>query len=131
MLLEIRPLVKIAKPQAATIRFMPRYVILEHDHPVLHWDFMLEAGDVLRTWRLDQPPQSGQRVAASPSFDHRLLYLDYEGPLSGNRGRVVQWDRGEYEDVPAEGGKLQVRLRGRKLMGTVVLEPEGNLLFES
>jgi hypothetical protein len=109
---------------------MPRYVILEHDHPALHWDFMLEAGEALRTWRLAAPPQSGQRVAASPSFDHRLSYLDYEGPISGNRGQVVQWDRGDYEEVLADEQRLQVRLRGRRLRGSVLLEGEGTLLFQ-
>src|SRR5207245_1027624 len=76
---------------------MPAYVILDHDHPHQHWDFMLEQGDMLATWRLAAPPQSGQTIAAEPSFAHRRAYLDYEGPVSGDRGRVVQWDRGEYE----------------------------------
>ena len=64
-------------PEAA----VPRYVILEHDHPARHWDFMLESGDVLRTWRLAAPPRPGGAVAAEPSFDHRRAYLDYEGPV--------------------------------------------------
>ena len=34
---------------------MPRFVILEHDHPSLHWDFILEVGEVLWTWRLSAP----------------------------------------------------------------------------
>jgi hypothetical protein len=109
---------------------MPRFVILEHDHPEMHWDFMLEAGDKLRTWRLAAPPADGQLVAASVSFDHRLAYLDYEGPVSGNRGRVVQWDRGDYEDLGAAGDQVQVRLRGLKLRGTVTLRPEGTLFFQ-
>ena len=73
---------------------MPRFVILEHDHPVLHWDFMLEAGDVLRTWRLSAPPIRGAIVAAERIGDHRRLYLDYEGPVSDGRGNVVRWDAG-------------------------------------
>jgi hypothetical protein len=109
---------------------MPRYVILEHDHPELHWDFMLEAGDKLRTWRLSAPPADGQLVAASVSFDHRLAYLDYEGPVSGNRGKVVGWDRGDYEELVTAGDQAQVRLRGTKLRGTVTLRPEGTLFFQ-
>jgi hypothetical protein len=35
---------------------MPRYVILEHDWPERHWDFMLEAGDGPRSWRPAVPP---------------------------------------------------------------------------
>ena len=27
---------------------MPRYVVLEHDFPTLHWDLMLEFGSVLQ-----------------------------------------------------------------------------------
>jgi hypothetical protein len=125
-----REQVPALQSNTATMRSMPRYVILEHDHPTLHWDFLLEAGDTLRSWRLAAPPQSGQRVAAASSFAHRLLYLDYEGPVSGNRGQVVQWDRGDYEELPADGQQLQVRLRGRKLRGTATLEPTGTLLFQ-
>src|SRR5262245_18811650 len=104
---------------------MPRYVILEHDHPVLHWDFMLEAGDVLRPWRLAAPPQVGQAVAAEPSFDHRLVYLEYEGPVSGDRGTVTAWDRGTFveEAEPAERAqRVVVRLQGERLQGTAILE---------
>ena len=35
---------------------MPRFVILEHDYPELHWDLMLETAGALRTWRLLRPP---------------------------------------------------------------------------
>src|SRR5204862_462785 len=74
-------------------QLMPRFVILEHDHPERHWDFMLEAGPVLRTWRLAKAPDAtGIRIAAQPLGDHRALYLDYEGPLSGARGTVTRWD---------------------------------------
>jgi DNA polymerase Ligase (LigD) len=103
---------------------MPRYVILEHDHPELHWDFMLEAGDVLKTWRLADRPRAGQPVRAEPSFDHRQLYLDYEGPVSGNRGTVTAWDRGTYEGEAGElgEGRVVVKLTGERLRGTVTLE---------
>ena len=75
---------------------MPRFVILEHDHPFLHWDLMLEAGSVLRTWRLRPPPRRGEAIVATAVFEHRLLYLDYEGPISGGRGRVLRWEHGTY-----------------------------------
>ncbi len=104
---------------------MPRYVILQHDHPQLHWDFMLESGEVLKTWRLAEPPGAGRRVPAESSFDHRKLYLDYEGPVSGDRGIVTAWDRGDYEgepDDPAETGRVVVRLKGGRLRGTATLE---------
>ena len=92
---------------------MPRFVILEHDHPELHWDLMLETGTVLRTWRLAQPPTAGGAVAAMALADHRLHYLDYEGPVSGGRGTVRRWDCGEYEE--GDGGTFN--LRGARVHG--------------
>src|SRR5947208_3096689 len=106
---------------------MPRFVILEHDHPHLHWDFMLEAGDVLRTWRLAGPPSPGGVVVAEPLFDHRRAYLDYEGPVSGNRGTVKRWDGGTFAWEADEAGRVVVRLAGGRLNGTAVVEagPDG------
>jgi hypothetical protein len=100
---------------------MPRFVLLQHDHPFLHWDFMLEAGAVLRTWRLAAPPSADAVIEATPLGDHRSAYLDYEGPLSGNRGRVIRWDRGDYETVEDSGTHIVVRLRGQKVRGRATL----------
>jgi hypothetical protein len=101
---------------------MPRFVILEHDHPALHWDFMLEAGPVLRTWRLAAPPQSAQAVRATASFNHRLHYLDYEGPLSGDRGSVRRWDAGTFSWQCDLQERVVVDLVGLELRGVAVLE---------
>jgi hypothetical protein len=100
---------------------MPRFVILEHDHPHLHWDLMLEAGAVLRTWRLAKPPEEGRATSATFLAGHRLAYLDYEGPVSGNRGRVVQWDVGEFDWVSDDDKAVVVVLRGRRARGRAVL----------
>jgi hypothetical protein len=103
---------------------MPRYVILEHDHPFLHWDFMLEAGAILNTWRLAAPPRPGGSVCAEPLGDHRTAYLDYEGPVSGGRGRVVRWDAGTFCWEHAVEG-ITVRLKGQRLDGLARIEPDG------
>ena len=61
---------------------MPRFVVLEHDSPCgRHWDFMLEQENALATWALPQPPDTAE-MPAEPLPDHRLAYLDYEGPIS-------------------------------------------------
>jgi hypothetical protein len=104
---------------------MPRFVILEHDHPERHWDFMLEVDGVLRTWKLSAPPRVDEPMPATASFDHRLMYLDYEGPVSGNRGSVVIWDRGTFAGDPGNRGtRVVVQLEGQKLRGTAILEVE-------
>jgi len=92
---------------------MPRYVILEHDWPQKHWDFMLEAGDVLQTWRLPTAPVANMDISAEKTFDHRLMYLDYEGPISGDRGSVVRWDAGSYELIVEESGPADEKSRAR------------------
>ncbi|HJZ58253.1 MAG TPA: DNA polymerase ligase N-terminal domain-containing protein [Gemmataceae bacterium] len=94
---------------------MPRFVILEHDWPTTHWDFLLEAGAVLRSWRLLGEPAVGRDVPAEPNFDHRLLYLDYEGPLSGDRGRVRRWDAGTFDWVEDGPERVVVELNGGRL----------------
>ena len=96
---------------------MPRYVILEHDWPTHHWDFLLEAGEVLRAWRLLEEPQPERVILAEANFDHRLVYLDFEGPLSGERGRVSRWDRGTFEWIANEAERLVVTLTGEKIAG--------------
>lgn len=99
---------------------MPRFVILEHDWPKLHWDFLLEAGPVLRAWRLLAEPGPSRIVPAEPNTNHRLLYLDYEGPLSGNRGTVRQWDAGIFDWIE-NGERVVLDLHGAKVVGRCVL----------
>jgi hypothetical protein len=104
---------------------MPRFVILEHDHPRgRHYDFMLEVGDVLRTWSLAEPPASGVEQPAELLPDHRLAYLDYEGPVSGDRGAVVRWEMGTYRLIEQGDQAMVVELRGRKVSGTASLTRE-------
>jgi len=79
---------------------MPRrFVILEHNHPFLHWDLLLEEGCSARTWRLLRRPCLGEPIATEPLPDHRLMYLDYEGVVSGDRGRVKRFGSGTYEPI--------------------------------
>jgi hypothetical protein len=101
---------------------MPRFVILQHDYPHVHWDLMLECGDVLRTWRLASPPSGDNAVRAEPLGDHRLQYLDYEGPVSGKRGQVLRWDMGTFEWHDWAGERTKVRLSGRLLKGTLEID---------
>ena len=96
---------------------MPRFVILEHDHPFLHWDLMLESAGVLRTWRLLQQPRTGVDIQTESLSDHRLEYLDYEGPVPGDRGRVTRWDAGEFEIDEQTPSALKLRLDGQRIQG--------------
>jgi hypothetical protein len=102
---------------------MPRFVVLTHDWPFLHWDLMLEDGEILRTWRLSQPPDTQGAVDAEALPDHRLAYLDYEGPVSGDRGTVLRWDQGTYELLDRTESRVVIRFAGRKLIGIAAILP--------
>ena len=90
---------------------MPRSVVLRHTLPdgSHHFDWLLEpAGTaagrdpeerVLIAWRLPRPPgQSGpQPIEAIRLPPHRRFYLDFEGPIPGNRGTVERVAEGVAE----------------------------------
>lgn len=126
---------------------MPRFVLLYHDCPshyvrASHWDFMLEAGKVLRTWTLAQLPRDWQAareltastnsdcppvaadnsVSAEQLGDHRLDYLEKEGPLSGDRGRVIRIDRGTYDRISESRGCWRLTLAGGAWCGQITLQ---------
>ena len=101
---------------------MPRFAILTHDHPFLHWDLLLESGDVLRAWRLLREPAPEQQMLAQGLPDHRMLYLHYEGLVSGGRGLVEQWDSGEYAMLDETPDRIEVRIQGRRLQADLILQ---------
>jgi hypothetical protein len=101
---------------------MPRFVILQHDWPTLHWDFLLEKGPILQSWRLLTEPGPGREVPAQPNAEHRLLYLDYEGPVSDGRGTVSRWDAGNFDWIADEQERIVVELHGNRLSGPCLIE---------
>jgi len=100
---------------------MPRYAILEHDWPALHWDLLLEAGESLRAWRLLGEPRGGDAIPAEANFPHRLFYLNFEGLVSGGRGEVRRWDAGTFAWVENEPERAIVDLAGNRLSGRFVI----------
>lgn len=106
---------------------MPRFVLLEHTWDGVHWDLMLEHGTVLRTWALAAPPTAGTDLPARALPDHRPHYLEYQGPVAGNRGTVRRVDAGTYDVLAWSDDRVRVRLHGTQLVGEIVLfQPEGS-----
>jgi hypothetical protein len=109
---------------------MPRYAISHHTgaREGDHYDFFVEQGDVLKTWRLENPslqhPQKARQIR-----DHRKTYLEFEGDLTDRRGRVKLWDAGECAVEEWTDRRIRLALRGRRTRLRVVLEraaaPEG------
>lgn len=109
---------------------MPRFVILRHEPAAdqaraLHWDLMLEWSGALRTWALPGEPQADLEMWVEPLPDHRLAYLDYEGPVSGNRGSVTRWDAGEYRLERSSDDELAVFLKGAQFAGLATIRRDG------
>ena len=107
---------------------MPRFVLLIHDHPFVHWDLLVQRGEVLRSWRLLESPDrwrsaaESQELSAEAIGDHRLMYLDYEGPVSCERGQVVRWDHGQAEWLTESETSVRLRLSGSRLSGELMLD---------
>lgn len=102
----------------------PRFVVQEHTTPEgVHWDFMIERGDVLATFRLEQPPQAvlDHAVRAVQIVGHPLRFLTYEGPVQKGTGQVNLVDRGTCHGSDEKEGLITLDLRGDILQGHFTL----------
>lgn len=103
---------------------MPRFALLAHDWPHPHLDLLLERDGVLKAWRVPAEFTPTEQTSAEALADHRLAYLDYEGPVSGDRGRVVRRDAGELEWLTVDPDRVTVRVGGVVLNGVFELARE-------
>jgi hypothetical protein len=108
-----------------------RFAVLHHDDPFPHWDLLLEAGESCRTWRLLDDPAGPGPWRAEAIADHRPFYLDYEGPVSGNRGQVTAWDRGEFDGIVTTESLIRVRCHGAKWHGELTLRHQTECQWEA
>jgi hypothetical protein len=115
---------------------VPRFVLLEHvGHPEdpagLHYDLLLEEGDVCRTWRLVTiPVGGGEPVVAEPLPPHRLAWLDIESSeVSGGRGFARRIDAGTYAMTDgAAPDVLDVVVSGTLVTGRIMgVSPRGRI----
>ena len=104
---------------------MPRFAVLDHDWPHPHRDLLLERSGVLLAWRLPPAFDPTSPVPAEPLPDHRPAYLDYEGPVPGDRGSVRRWDGGGLEWELHSADEMRVRLDGTHLRGRFRLTRNG------
>jgi hypothetical protein len=105
---------------------MPRFVILEHDFPTLHWDLLVERDGVLVSWRLASPPRLDEAFTAQAAAPHRMFYLDHQGPVSGGRGFVTRWDGGDCLWLENEPDRVRIRLKGSQIVGELLLSGSGD-----
>lgn len=87
-------------------------VILRHDTPDGGWHFdwmILRESGGLMTFRVAvRPDEASGEFEATRLADHRAAYLEYEGEISGGRGRVTRVARGEVRLVEASDERVVV-----------------------
>ncbi len=63
--------------------------------------WMFDNGETLWTWASDEtlppPDQPFNDRVFEKLADHRRAYLEYEGPVAGNRGYVERIEQGHYQ----------------------------------
>ncbi len=64
----------------------------------------MERDGTLASWRLLRPVVCGQWIDAERLPDHRMMYLDYEGPVSRDRGTVKRLTGGTYQKLSKATG---------------------------
>lgn len=110
------------------------YVILRHCFAsgqktariaVDHTDWMFDNGISLWTWSSDNKlpnlDQSFSERGFAKLTDHRRAYLDYEGPVSNDRGHVTRIEQGHYELIAHTVERFEVKLSGGR-SGVLVLQ---------
>ncbi|MFC1669155.1 DNA polymerase ligase N-terminal domain-containing protein [Spirochaetota bacterium] len=98
-----------------------KFVIHYHDTKTAHYDLMVEHGDSLLTWQIDKSDIEnllvGKKITCRKIQDHRKKYLDYEGPISCDRGRVNIYDSGEYSNINWREENKELIVNGAILKG--------------
>lgn len=101
-----------------------RFVIQKHaaQRAGLHYDLRLERDGVLLSWSVPRglPTAPGERRLAVQTEPHALEYLDFEdwipaGQYGGGEMRI--FDKGTYEPLEWEDGKMTIRLDGERVKG--------------
>ena len=102
------------------------FVIQEHFATHHHFDLRLEIDGVLKSWAIPKkiPTEKNDRKLAVEVEDHPIEYADFEGEIPEGyygAGKVIIWDKGDYELIEKDKNKIEFELKGKKIKGKYVL----------
>lgn len=109
-----------------------RFAVVRHETPQpedSHFDLFFEMAEALFSLKIKEWPESLECFECRRQFDHRKKYLDYQGPISQNRGTVRLWDQGVMTGQVKPEGAFELWLGGQRLCGRFVFEPLGDELW--
>ncbi len=98
-----------------------------------HYDLLIAVPgeERLRTWCIETPPESWPQSADSAGQpparrtpDHRLIFLSYEGEISGGRGSVRRIAEGTVELISQTTTAWRVHLHSTKWHAFLILPLE-------
>lgn len=111
-----------------------RFAVQQHQREgePTHWDLMLQAGEILQTYRIAVPATEwGQGpMQAVRIFDHPLKFLSYEGSVNKGKGNVTISDSGGYRIIEQEDNRQHLEFKGTVLRGSFILTHLGNDTWE-
>ena len=89
----------------------------------VHWDLMIEWGDILKTWRLENPPEklAKEKTKATPIFDHDKKFLIYQGIVHNGKGNVEIVDEGNCTIELTAENNLNINFDGKTIKGNFQL----------
>jgi DNA ligase D-like protein (predicted 3'-phosphoesterase) len=105
------------------------FVVQQHAAAARHFDLRLQVGGVMRSWAVPKGPSldPAQKRLAVQVQDHAIEHNSFEGATE--RGGVVIWDRGDYEQggrvawpEAVDRGHAVFVLHGEKLRGGFALQ---------
>ena len=102
-----------------------RFVVLLHSWKGGdHYDLMIDDGGRLATFKSIHPPESAGNdgLECTRIGEHRRIYLDYEGPVSEDRGFVRRHDAGTCILEARSESQWRVTFQGRRLRGSFRLD---------
>ncbi|HEX9890968.1 MAG TPA: non-homologous end-joining DNA ligase [Actinomycetota bacterium] len=123
-------------PPAVPERPGSAFVIQKHDATRLHYDLRLERDGVMASWAVPKglPLVPGEKRLAVQTEDHPISYNEFQGWIPEGQygaGEVRIFDRGTYDALEWEDGKITFRLHGERHRGEyhLVRTRQGWLVF--